>query len=218
MSVTLKNVEPKAWLQELKTNRKLQGALALLAVMLWALWPDTGKPAPRPGARAGIIPLGDRQAQEIKKLPDLARLNKAGEIPGDDHLYRDVFLFEGPPPPPPPPPPKLPPPPPPPPPTPEQLAAQALEKARALENASRPKELRYLGYMGSAKLGLFGAFMKGEEPVSVKQGELFNPGWRLVKLTDHSAEFQNVKFQDLRQKVEAADTQHGGGTAPANQF
>ena len=216
MSPAIKNVEPKAWLQELKTSRKLQGALVALVLLIWFLWPSTPKSGLAPsGARAASVPLGDRQAQEIKKLPDLAKLNKAGELPKDSGMYRDLFLFEGPPPPPPPP---LPPPPPPPPPTEAQLAAELLRRTRDQENASKPQELRYLGYMGSPASGRLGAFMKGEEPVSIKQGELANPKWRLVKLTENSAEFQNLKFQDLRHRIDAIEPQAGRASAPSNEF
>jgi len=40
-----------------------------------------------------------------------------------------------------------------------------------------------------------------------------------VKLTEKAADFQNLKFQDLRQKLETADD-HGHGTSagPSNQF
>jgi hypothetical protein len=211
----VKNADPKLWLQELKTNRKVQVGLGVLAVSVWLLWPDAPKATARTSNHAAIIPLGDRQAQDLQKLPDLARLDRAGELPPDDHLYRDLFLFEGPPPPPPPPPKPLPPPPPP---TAEQLAAQALAAARAQEANSKPQNLRYLGFISSERAGRLGAFMKGEEPVSIRQGDLANPKWRLVKLTDVSAEFQNLKFPDLRQRLDAADLAGAHATAPTNQF
>jgi type IV secretory pathway VirB10-like protein len=216
MSPAIKNADPRAWLQELKTSRKLQVALASLPLLVWFLWPDAPRTGPaRSAAQAATAPLGDHQTSEIKKLPDLAKLNKAGELPGDDHMYRDLFLFEGPPPPPPPP---LPPPPPPPPPTPEQVAAELLKRTRDQESASRPQDLRYLGYMGTKASGRLGAFMRGEDPVSIKQGDLVNPKWRLTKLTDTSAEFQNLKFPDLKHRLETVDPQSGRANAPANEF
>jgi hypothetical protein len=63
--------------------------------------------------------------------------------------------------------------------------------------------------------------MKGEETVTIKQGDLANPHWRLVKLTDIAAEFQNLKYTDLKHKLDAVDiTGQGGRTnqAPSNEF
>ena len=213
----LKNVDPKAWLQELKSSRKLQVALGVLALMVYLLWPSAPPAAASKGpARTALVPLGDRQAQDLKKLPELANLDKAGELPSDDHMYRDLFLFEGPPPPPPKPVPVpvvIPVPP-----TPEELAAALLKKNRELEKGSRPQNLRYLGYMGTASSGRLGAFMKGDEPVSIKLGDLANPKWRLIKLTEAAAEFQNLAFQDLHHTLEATEPQSGRSTAPANEF
>jgi len=98
---------------------------------------------------------------------------------------------------------------------------EALRQARAQENASRPQDLRYLGYLGSPTAGRLGAFMKGEEPVTIKQGDLANPHWRLVKLTDIAAEFQNLKYADLKHKLDAVDLGGPGGRpgqAPSNTF
>ena len=211
-----RNLEPRAWLQELRTSRKLQGSLAGLALLIWLLWPSSPQAVPaRGGPRQAPAPLDPHQVQDLTKLPELANLNKAGELPGDAHLYRDLFLFEGPPPPPPPP---LPPPPPPPPPTPEQQAAESLRRNREQENASRPQGLRYLGYLGTASSGRLGAFMKGADPVSIRGGDLANPQWRLIKLTDTSAEFQNLAFPDLRHRIDVIEAQAGRSAAPANQF
>jgi hypothetical protein len=60
--------------------------------------------------------------------------------------------------------------------------------------------------------------MKGEEPVTFKEGDAVNPRWRLSRLTDTAAEFQNTKFQDLRHRIEAVDGQSGRQTAPSNEF
>jgi len=215
MSPAIKNVEPKAWLQELKTSRKLQGALVGLVFLLWLLWPTAAKPVVR-GQATGAAPLGDRQSSELRKLPDLSRLDKAGELPHEDRMYRDLFTFDTPPPPPPK---ALPPPPPPLPPTPEQLAAELARRARDQEANSKPADLRYLGYLGTKAAGRLGAFMKGDEPVTIKMGELANPKWRLVKLTEASAEFQNLKYPDLKHRIDAVETQSGrpGGGA-TNEF
>ena len=219
MSGPLKGVEPKAWLQEIKGNRRLQVGLVSLPVLVWLLWPSAPPERARkgPGAtRAAHLALDERQSRELQKLPDLSRLDKAGELPKEDRMYRDLFQFEGPPPPPPKP---LPPPPPPPPPTQAELDALALRHAREQETASKPSNLRYLGYLGTATAGKLGAFMRGEEPVTLKQGDLVNPHWRLVKLTDISAEFQNLKFADIKHKIDAVDLQGGrAGMMPANEY
>ena len=211
MTPAIKGTDPKAWLQELKSNRRLWAGLAAIPVLVYLLWPSAPQGRPVRGAAArGATPVADdRQIKELQKLPDLTRLNQAGELPSEDRMYRDLFLFEGPPPPPPPPPP-----------TPEQLAAEALRQDKARENASRPQDLRYLGYLGTRKAGELGAFMHGEDPVTIKRGDLANPHWRLVRLGPYSAEFQNVKYPDLRQKLDAVDASGAGrpGFAPANEF
>ena len=219
MSPVIKGAEPRAWVQEIKSNRRLQVALGCIPVLLWLLWPaSTGAPRKRASTARASQALDDRQTRELQKLPSLAKLDRAGELPKEDRMYRDLFLFEGPPPPPPPPPPPQKPPPPP---TPEQLAAQALAQSKAMENGSRPADLRYLGYLGTIASGKLGAFMRGEEPVTLKPGDLANPHWRLIKLTDVSAEFQNLKYSDLRHKIDAVDLQGSGGgrtQAPSNEF
>ena len=215
MSPQIKNLDPRAWLQEIKSSRKLQAALAGLPIMLWLLWPSSPKGPARLGPRVAPAALGERQTQELKQLPELAILDKAGELPLDAHLYRDLFLFEGPPPPPLPPGPA---PPPPPPPTPEQLAAESLRQAREQQFGSRPQGLRYLGYLGSASSGRLGAFMKGDDPLSIRLGALANPGWRLVKLSEATAEFQNLAFPDLRCRLDALEPQPGRSSARANEF
>jgi hypothetical protein len=60
--------------------------------------------------------------------------------------------------------------------------------------------------------------MKGDEPVTYKQGDLVGTQWRLVKLTDASAEFQNLKFADLKHRIDAIELKGASGSAPANQF
>jgi len=215
----LKGSSVSAMLQDLKSNRRVQVALAVLVLMIWYLWPTApptaarGTEAHRPSA-----PLGDRQSRDLQKLPDLAKLDRAGELPSEDRMLRDLFLFEGiVKPPPPPPVVKVVPPPPP---TPEQVAAQKLAAERAREAATKPGNLRYLGYLATPKTGRMGAFEKGEEPVTIKQGDLANPQWRLVKVTDTSAEFQNLKFPDLKHRIDVVDPR-GAGTHsdhPANEF
>jgi len=211
---TLKGADAKAMLQDLKGNRRVQGALVLLALMLWYVWPAS-KPAVRlAGAKGAPSALGDLKARELGRLPQLSRLDKAGELPTEARLLRDLFQFEGEPPPPKP----VKPPPPPPPPAAEELEARRLAQERAQEGASRPSNLRYLGYLATGKAGRLGAFMKGEEGLTCRQGELVNPRWRLTKVTDLSAEFRNVKFTDLQFRLDSVEPKASATTTPANEF
>lgn len=215
-----KAIQAREWLEELKTNRRTQGGLALfalaLAFMVYMLWPDA--PKRRPGkVFAAISTAGDdRTLLALDKLPDLAKLGQAGELPSEDRMYRDLILFDGPPPPPLPPPA---PPPPPPPPTEEQLRAIALQQAKDDEFASRPQDLRYLGYMERKSVGRIGAFMKGEIPVPIKQGETLGGQWTLITVTSTSAEFQNLKYPELRHRITAVDGAAGSrGAGATNEF
>jgi len=211
MKPSLKGADPGSMLQDLKANRRVQAALAALFVMVWYLWPTAKAPKPGGPGRRPAAPLGDRQARELQKLPDLSALAQAGELPPDARMARDLFLFEAPPPPPRPDKP-------PPPPTPEELAARQLAADRAREAAGRP-QLRFLGYLGTAESGRLGAFMKGEEPLVLAQGTLLDPRWRLVKVTDTTAEFQNVKFADLRHRIDAIEARGpAAARVPSNEF
>ncbi|NTV76235.1 MAG: hypothetical protein HGA66_18785, partial [Holophaga sp.] len=48
----IKGTDAKAMLQDLKSNRRLQIALAALAVMVWYLWPASTPSAVPKGAQA----------------------------------------------------------------------------------------------------------------------------------------------------------------------
>ncbi|HLO68979.1 MAG TPA: hypothetical protein VK188_18295, partial [Holophaga sp.] len=74
------------------------------------------------------------------------------------------------------------------------------------------------GYLGTKKAGRLGAFMKGEDPVTLAEGALANPTWKLVKVTDVSAEFQNLRFPDLKYRIDAVEPRGGGSSTPANEF
>ncbi len=198
--------------QELRTNRKTQGMavgfLAVVAWMGWMLWPEQRKPLPRaaatPTAAASFDP-GDPQLAALRKLPDLARLDRAGELPKEPEMARDVFLFDTP---------QRSPEvyeifvPPPPPPSPEELEARRVKADREAQGNTRPSGVRYLGYLTTKARGRLGAFMKAEEALTLPLGDLSFPGWKLVKLDETGAEFQNLKFPDLRHKIQPAD---GGG-------
>jgi hypothetical protein len=213
----------KEFVQELRTNRKTQGMavafLAVLAWMVWMFWPEQKKAPHRSAAAASSPSLAldpaDPQLIALRKLPDLAKLDRAGELPKEPEMARDLFLFDSP---------QRSPEvyevfvPPPPPPTPEEVEAKRLADSRKTEESTRPGGLRYLGYMVTAKRGPFGAFMKGEEPVTLSLGDLSFRGWKLVKLDDTGAEFQNLKFPDLHHKLQPSD---GGGPkvdAVRNEF
>lgn len=198
------SMDAKALLQELKSNRRTQVALGVFVLVLgWMVWMLSGDDAPkRPAAAAaatgGIDP---RQVQSLKRLPDLAALDKAGELPPAPKLVRDLFVFDAPKPPPPP----VKPPPPPPPPTPEQLEQQRAAQERQSELAMLNQGIRYLGYLQGSPSGMVGAFMKGEEPVTLTVGQTYG-GWKLVSVTDVTAQFQNLKYADLTATLSASDS------------
>jgi hypothetical protein len=201
--------------QELRSNPKTQIALAAFAlILLYALYsflsPDTPK-ARRAAADKGGSSLDPRQLQGLRRLPDLAALGKAGELPPGAKVRRDLFMFEAPPAPVL----KVKPPPPPPPPTAEELERQRLSQEKAAEFAGRPQDLRYLGFFKGSPSGQVGAFMKGEEPVTLTQGTVLNKSWKLVSILDTRAEFQSTKYPDLRQVLEAREA---SGGATGNQF
>ena len=215
MSTPSTSFDFQAMRQDLRSNPKTQIALAALAmVLLYALYsflaPDTPKGRRASGTGTGSN-LDPRQLQGLRRLPDLAALGKAGELPPMAKVQRDLFMFEAPPPPPA----KVKPPPPPKPPTPEELERQRLAQDKATEYASRPQDLRYLGFFKGNPSGTVGAFMKGEEPVTLPSGALLKERWKLVSILDTRAEFQNTKYPDLRLVLEVREA--SGGT-PVNQF
>ena len=206
MSAPSTSFDFQAMRQELRSSPKTQIALAAFAlVLLYALYtflaPDTPKGRRTAATRAGSN-LDPRQLQSLRRLPDLAALGKAGELPPAAKIQRDLFMFEAPPPPPPPP-------------TPEELERQRLAQNKAAEYAGRPQDLRYLGFFKGSPSGTVGAFMKGEEPVTLTIGTLLKDRWKLVSILDTRAEFQNTKYPDLRQVLEVREA---SGAAAANQF
>lgn len=215
MSAAVPGFDIQSMRQELRSNPKTQIALAAFAlVLLYALYtffaPDTSKGRKTTANRTGST-LDPRQLLGLRRLPDLAALGKAGELPPVAKIQRDLFLFEAPAPPPP----KVKPPPPPPPPTPEELERQRLAQDKAAEFAGRPQDLRYLGFFKGSPSGTVGAFMKGEEPVTLTSGTLLKERWKLVSILDTRAEFQNTKYPDLRLVLEVREA--SSGTA-VNQF
>ena len=210
-----KGTDWKALLQELKTNRRTQGMLvAFVVILTWLLWPDAPKRKAGPGRIGSLQAAGleDRQLSLLQKLPDLAKLDMAGELPNESKMHRDLFLFEGAPPPPPPP---APPPPPPPPPTEESLKLMAEKATRDAMFSTRPQGLRYIGFLQSNTSGPIGAFFKGEEPFTFQIGHIESGTWKLVKLTDTKAEFQNTKYADMLMALEVRD--YAGSLSPGSQ-
>jgi hypothetical protein len=214
----------KEFIQELRGNRKTQGMavifLLVLAWTIWMIWPEQKKARPRPGAgpastTSAPAVLGDQQAK-LEKLPDLAKAAGAGELPKTAEMARDLFLFD------------LPTRapkvvmievPPPPPPSEEEKAAAAERAARDQESSTRPSGVRYIGFLTSQRQGMLGAFMKGEEPLTLPIGDLSFRGWKLVKLDETGAEFQNLRFPDIRHKVQPSDGPGPGGMGPVrNDF
>lgn len=200
------SVDAKALLQELKTNRRTQAAVAGFVLVLgWMVWTLGGSDAPKRRAAdtpAGESSLDPRQVQSLKKLPDLAALDQAGELPPAPKLVRDLFVFDAPKPPPPP----VKPPPPPPPPTQAELEQQRIAQDKQSELAMVNSGLRYLGFLQGDPSGTIGAFMKGEEPVTLSVGTVYQGDWKLVSVTDASARFQNTKYADLTATLNAVDS------------
>lgn len=216
MSQSSRGLDLQAMLQELRTNRKTQGALATFVLILgYALYTFFAPDAPktRPAAPAGTsASLDPRQLQGLRRLPDLAALDKAGELPPSPKVQRDLFMFEAPPAP------VVkvePPPPPPPPPSEADLAQQRLAQEKAAEWSGRPQDLRYLGFFKGTPAGTVAAFMKGEEPITLVQGTVLKERWKLTTILDTRAEFQNTKYPDQRLVLEAREA---SGGATVNQF
>jgi len=206
----------QAMRQELRANPKTQIALAAFAlILIYALYvlfsSDAPKGRPNPNLAKSGSGLDPRQLQGLRRLPDLAALGEAGELPPKTRVQRDLFMFDAPPPPPKP----VKPAPPPPPPSPEELATRRKAEEKSAEFAGRPQDLRYLGFFKGSPSGTVGAFMKGEEPVTLTQGTLLKERWKLVTILDTRAEFQNTKYPDLRLVLEVREA---SGTATVNQF
>lgn len=218
MSGGKQSVDLRTWLQELKGNRRTQGMLLLLAgALAYLFWPESPRPKARRATPLAAL-AGGRQLQGLDKLPDLVKLDRAGQLPSGekpDRMYRDLFTFDLPPGPPPPPPKPLPPPPPP---TPEQIRARELQQARDAEAASRPQQLRYLGWFGNSSSGPLGAFVNGEEPVTLRLGAVLGGRWKLMSVTADHAEFQNLKFPDIRHNLRAEDRSGNASSRPTNDF
>ncbi|MBK7295005.1 MAG: hypothetical protein IPI84_14890 [Holophagaceae bacterium] len=101
MSAASSTFDFQAMRQELRGNPKTQVALAAFAlVMIYALYTFLGPDAPKGkkavAARAGAN-LDPRQLQGLRRLPDLAALGQAGELPPAAKVQRDLFMFEAPP-------------------------------------------------------------------------------------------------------------------------
>ncbi len=91
---------------ELRTNRKTQAALVgmvlVLGFMAYTLFGSDAPKGRRPVDTKTGVSLDARQLQGLRKLPDLAALDKAGQLPPLAKVQRDLFMFEAPAPPPPP--------------------------------------------------------------------------------------------------------------------
>jgi hypothetical protein len=222
MSTKAQPASARDFLQELRSNRKTQAmALVFIAVLCWIFWPEQKKTRPRTGpgaatATASSALLGDQQKKALDNLPDLGKAAGASELPKTAEMARDLFLFDAPQRRPIVAPREVPPPPPP---TPEEIAAAKEKAARDQESSTRPSGVRFLGFLATKQQGRLGAFMKGEEPLTLPMGDLSFRGWKLVKLDETGAEFQNLRFPDLRHKIQATDASGPGGpTNVRNEF
>ncbi|MDR2698002.1 MAG: hypothetical protein LBB40_05960 [Holophagales bacterium] len=210
MSASQSSGKINIWLQELKSNRKTQMALGIFLLVLGYLGYELFAPSASAGSSASnkkrtsatrnIVgqPLEDAQTAALQKLPNLAGLHKAGELPSESRMFRDLFVFDSPPPPPPPPPPPQPPPPPKPPPTAAEIAAAERKAAIDKEDRAKPSTYRFIailqGFNGPRK----GAFQKGDDVDFFVVGDEVTTNWKLTVLGEEEAIFQNTKFQDLK--------------------
>ena len=97
MSTSPRGTDVQGMLQELRSNRKTQAALAAFALTLGLLIytvfvPDAPKSRRAADGRTGAN-LDSRQIQGLRKLPDLAALDLAGELPPKPKVLRDVFML-----------------------------------------------------------------------------------------------------------------------------
>lgn len=178
----------------LRTRLNLEGkqdwrlpaaALALAATLAWLAWPSS-RPSTRD--RHGSVEAMP-MLNGLHALPELRRLQSAGALPAEAGMKRDLFLFEGPE-------------------SPRKVlpatqpvlsveAPDAALLAREAEFATAPKALRYLGFLRGTPAGLIGAFMRGDEPVTLQPGSE-QGGWRLLEVGEGAAVFQSIRIPDLR--------------------
>ncbi|MDR1841903.1 MAG: hypothetical protein LBQ86_08295 [Holophagales bacterium] len=203
----------RAWLQELKSNRKTQAALAMFVLVVGYLGYElfapkgSGSSNKRVNAPRNVIgqPLEVTQTAALQKLPNLAGLHKAGELPSESRMFRDLFLFDSPPPPP-----KAVAPqpkveaPPKPPPTPEELAAAARQAAIDREVRAQPSDYKFIAIVHGRTSPVQGVFQKGDDIHFFKIGDEITPNWQLAAIKDkEEAQFQNTKFQELKFTIKA---------------
>lgn len=180
----------------LATDRRAQAAAVLVAgLAAWLAWPPTQPSRTAHGAVAAP-PKASTDVARFEALPGLQRLQRAAELPGEALMKRDLFLFEVPHPPrassaPSPDP---------------ALAVPAIPDPRqaaiAAELEAAPKTLRYLGFLRGTPAGLIGAFMRDEEPETLRLGSAVS-GWRLMDVGETAATFQSIRFPDLRFTLQA---------------
>ncbi len=157
-------------------------AFGVLGFFLFRSAPTTRRASTAQPSQAGSWPLA------LQGLPRLQNLQRAGELPTDGGMRRDLFLFEDA---------RTAPvskPHVPAPASDEPLPAPDPDRILAL--ASAPRGLRYLGFLRGAPAGLLAAFMAGEEPLTLPPGADRN-GWRLVAVAEEAATFRNQRFPDL---------------------
>jgi len=202
----------KAWLQELKANRKTQAALAMFILVVAYLGYELFAPKASGPTKRRVVqprsvmgqPLDETQASALKRLPNLAGLDKASELPNESRMYRDLFVFDMPAPQ------SKPAPPPPkpvvvekPPLTAEELAAMARKAAMDKELKSQPSDYKYVAIVQAYDGPRNGTFQKGDDFFFFQVGDEAAPNWRLVSLTDEEAKFQNTRYQELKCTLKA---------------
>ncbi len=183
------------FLRELaKDGRTQTAALVLAGLAAWVAWPSQHPVRRIPGSGSPSSPASADVAR-FAALPGLQRLQRAGELPDEPSMKRDLFLFDEPgaavpetrptvgaeP-------------------LPATVDANEVERRQVL--ATAPATLRYLGFLRGRPAGLIGAFMRGEEPETLLPGTVL-AGWRLMQVGESAAIFQSVRFPDLRFTLQA---------------
>lgn len=182
-------------------NRRSRILLAALAVVLLLVWLTGGlggggggdedfavQPSPGAGGRAGRGGGGDsEQVRDVVALlsPDLA------DVPEKYDPGRDPFRFHQPPPPPPPPPRT----PPPPPPVTPQVPPPPAAPVEPPKPQPPPVDVQYLGSFGPEGAPI-AVFTNGEEIFNVRQGEVIEGKFQVVRIGYESVDLSFVGFPD----------------------
>lgn len=192
-------------LKRIKNNKKIKITIFCLPIIIWYAWFILNQENNNDKFKTNNCKqiLSNDQLGRLKMLPDLSRLIKKDSNYINSNIKRNIFSFD-----------KekvsssiqsniqqvpvvmL---------TKQQLEIEEIEKLRNQERNTWPMNLRYLGHFGKPSFSKLGAFVYGENAITLKKGEILNSHWQLIEFDKTTAIFQNVKFQDIRYLIEAKD-------------